>query len=441
MRRLPILLLLLLLALPGITPAQTAHGVFALVGFSNPELVYLDLTGEYHEFGPVAPTATALRIHQDNLYIVNGDDWGTQTGGGLWIAELTDLADYVNFGTPFDWTVVDLPDGTNPYDLAGYEQYVYVTLQTGNGVIKLDSEDSYAQVASADGIGMPQGIAVSGTIVCVAESNLGNGQNAYFMDLDLNSPYAIPVGTNPQQITVDASGNFHIICTGNYGDITGEAWKIDPTWNEPHTTSLALGGTPSTLTIMSDGEGNEKVVVGDEYAANPPYLYGYDPDEMTLDETTPNYRSGGWSLAGGNSGVYIGSAISNSVYFLGYDWSGYESLHTFDAAVASLVYFDMPLLTVDEPYAVVPATFTLSHAWPNPFNASTSIALTLDRPQHAMVSVYDILGRQAATILNQSLIAGTHRLQIEGHSLASGRYLVVARADNRTVSQPITLVR
>ncbi len=441
MRRLPILLLLFFLVLPGISPAQTAHGVFALIGFSNPELVYLDLTGEYHEFGPVAPTASALRIHQDNLYIVNGDDWGTQTGGGLWVASLFDLTANVHYDTPFDWTVVDIPDGTNPYDLAGYEDYIYVSLQQGNGVLKLDSANNYELVASVNGIASPQGIAVSGTIVCVAESNLGSGQNAWFMDLDLNSPYAIPVGTNPQSITVDASGNFHVICTGNYSNITGSAWKIDPTWNEPHTTSLELGGTPSTLTIMNDGDGNEKVVVGDEYAANPPYLYGYYPDEMTLDESTPTYRSGGWSLAGSEVGVFIGSAISNTLYCLGYDWGGYELLYSFDAPVASLAYYEMQLVGVAETHSPAPATFTLSHAWPNPFNAATSITLTLDRPQHPNVTLYDILGRQAATILNQPLTAGTHRLQIDGHNLASGRYLVVASANNHTVSQPITLVR
>jgi Secretion system C-terminal sorting domain len=441
MRR-PLFIVLLLLFLASVSSAQSDPGVFAMIGFFDQELVYINqATGQTSELGLLSTTASTLRIHHDRLYVVNGDDWFTGEGASLWVANLDQLNDVAHNGGEVNWTIVPIENGTNPYDLAGFDHYVYVTLQQGNGVIKLDIDADYEQVESVSGINMPQGIAVSGAVVCVTESGLGFGEHVYFMDTDLNSPYPIQVGRNPQTVVVGLDGHFHVICTGNYADITAEAWQIDPNMGEPGTSSIELGGTPGILVSMTDGNGNEKIVCGDEYAANPPYLYAYDPGEMSLDETVPVNRSGGWSLAAGNDGIFIGSAIANTVQFNAYDWSGYQLVHSFDGAVASLVYYEMLNTSVASDHNLTPSSFTLSSVWPNPFNASASLELTLEHPRHATITLFNALGRQVRLLQKGQLPAGSHLVHLDAQNLASGTYFVTARASDFAVSQRLTVVR
>jgi len=441
MRRL-LISCLLLITLVSASLAQTDPGVFALIGFFDQELVYVNQnTGNSHSLGELSSTAYALRIHEDRLYVINGDDWFTGEGASLWVANLDHLTDVVHNGGNVDWTIVPLTDGTNPYDLAGFGQYIYITLQNGNGIIKLDADNDFVEVESAYDLNMPQGVAISGAIVCVAESGLGAGQQVTFFDLELNSPYSISVGLNPQMITTDQAGNFHVICTGDYGDITGEAWRIDPVMNEPGTSSIALGGTPGVLTAMNDGTGNEKIVCGDEYAANPPYLYAYDAEHMTLDETVPVNRSGGWSLAAGNDGIFIGSAISNTIQYNAFDWSGYQQLHSFDGAVAALAYYEMPATSIADNRTYSPSGFTLSPVWPNPFNASATVELSLDQPLVASIMLYDVLGRQVRTLYHGQLSPGSHQLHLDAQNLASGSYFITVNANGLSKIQTVTLVR
>ncbi|GBE30759.1 hypothetical protein BMS3Bbin04_01795 [bacterium BMS3Bbin04] len=441
MRRLSTIFLLLFI-LAGVSNAQSDPGVFAIIGFFDQELVYLNQsTGQVFELGELAPTANNLKIYQDRLYVINGDDWSTETGASIWVSNLDQITEVTQNGGGVNWTIVPLEDGSNPYDLAGFGQYVYVTLQQGNGVIKLDAGNDYQQVASATDLNMPQGIAVSGEIVCVSETGLGAGDQIYFFDTELNSPHPIQVGRNPQTVTVDQSGDFHVICTGDYADITGEAWRIDPVMNEPETSSIALGGTPGIIVAMNDGNGNEKIACGDEYAYIPPYMYAYDSADMTLDDTVPTNLSGGWSLAAGNDGIFIGSAISNTIQYNAFDWSGYQTISSFDGAVASLVYYEMADLSVTDDFQLAPTTFELSPAWPNPFNASATVELTLDRPRNPTVTLYDLLGRQIGLLHSGMLSTGNHLIQVNAQNLSSGTYFIAVQADGQVVTQRITLVR
>lgn len=70
----------------------------------------------------------------------------------------------------------------------------------------------------------------------------------------------------------------------------------------------------------------------------------------------------------------------------------------------------------------IPAVFTLMPNYPNPFNPSTTIRFTL--PQYGQVSldVYNVSGQKVATLVDQKMDAGTHRVVFDGAGLASGVY-------------------
>ncbi|MEW5798169.1 MAG: family 10 glycosylhydrolase [Bacteroidota bacterium] len=70
-----------------------------------------------------------------------------------------------------------------------------------------------------------------------------------------------------------------------------------------------------------------------------------------------------------------------------------------------------------------PQVFSLSQNYPNPFNPTTTFNFTLPSTNHTTLKVYDLLGREVATIADEILNAGLHTYQFSGANLASGVYI------------------
>jgi hypothetical protein len=86
----------------------------------------------------------------------------------------------------------------------------------------------------------------------------------------------------------------------------------------------------------------------------------------------------------------------------------------------------------NEPAASIPTTFEVSGCFPNPFNASTAISIQLSAVSQIDVTVYDIAGRQVATLMDGWRNPGQHRATFDGKDLASGVYLYSVEAVTQT---------
>jgi len=86
-------------------------------------------------------------------------------------------------------------------------------------------------------------------------------------------------------------------------------------------------------------------------------------------------------------------------------------------------------------FDAAPTSYHLTALFPNPFNAGTQFVLSLPENNRVQVAVYDILGRQTATLMHRSpLEAGRHLIKWNGHdqtgtSVSSGIYLIVLQTD------------
>jgi hypothetical protein len=89
----------------------------------------------------------------------------------------------------------------------------------------------------------------------------------------------------------------------------------------------------------------------------------------------------------------------------------------------------------------LPKEFSLSQNYPNPFNPTTAISYSLPQDVNVKLTVYDMLGREVAVLVNELKSAGTYTVSLEGQALASGIYLYRLEAGNRTFTRKMTLLK
>jgi hypothetical protein len=71
---------------------------------------------------------------------------------------------------------------------------------------------------------------------------------------------------------------------------------------------------------------------------------------------------------------------------------------------------------------IAPAEFSLDQNYPNPFNPSTKITFSLAIDSKVNLKVFDVLGQEVTTLINQDLSAGVHNFDFDASSINSGVY-------------------
>ncbi len=67
-------------------------------------------------------------------------------------------------------------------------------------------------------------------------------------------------------------------------------------------------------------------------------------------------------------------------------------------------------------------SFRLEQNYPNPFNPTTGIRFQVPGVSDVKLTVYDILGREVAVLVNERKAVGTYEVKFDGTGLASGAY-------------------
>ena len=101
-----------------------------------------------------------------------------------------------------------------------------------------------------------------------------------------------------------------------------------------------------------------------------------------------------------------------------------------------------PRMTSVEGRPPVPASFELFQNYPNPFNSATIIQYTLDHANYATLKVYDILGREVATLVNEYQTAGIKSpVYFDASHLSSGVYLYRLKAGEFSAVKKLVLLK
>jgi hypothetical protein len=102
-----------------------------------------------------------------------------------------------------------------------------------------------------------------------------------------------------------------------------------------------------------------------------------------------------------------------------------------------------PVLGVQTPggQSAAPTSFALEGAFPNPFNARTTVKFSLPAAEIVNLSVYDLSGRKVMAAVDKIFSAGNHAVNIDGGRLVSGIYVYRITAGDNVVSGKMVLMK
>lgn len=89
----------------------------------------------------------------------------------------------------------------------------------------------------------------------------------------------------------------------------------------------------------------------------------------------------------------------------------------------------------------IPEGYSLSQNYPNPFNPSTVINYSIPNSNKVSLKIFDLLGREVATLVNQYQTAGTYKVSFDGGNLSSGIYLYKLETNGITKSKSMVLLK
>jgi hypothetical protein len=89
----------------------------------------------------------------------------------------------------------------------------------------------------------------------------------------------------------------------------------------------------------------------------------------------------------------------------------------------------------------IPGFFKLMQNYPNPFNPSTMIEYTLAKESFVRLKIYDVLGREIKTLVDEKESVGKHTVQFDASGLTSGIYFYRITAGGFSQSQKMILIK
>ena len=89
----------------------------------------------------------------------------------------------------------------------------------------------------------------------------------------------------------------------------------------------------------------------------------------------------------------------------------------------------------------LPPHFSLDQNYPNPFNPATTISFSLPSQSFVTLKVFDLVGREQATIVSEEMSAGDHSRQWNAEGLPSGVYFYRMQAGSFNETKKLILLR
>lgn len=98
-------------------------------------------------------------------------------------------------------------------------------------------------------------------------------------------------------------------------------------------------------------------------------------------------------------------------------------------------------MDADDGFAGIPRVLNLNQNYPNPFNPTTTIAFSLPERAHTTLRVYNILGQEVVTLIDEVLSPGQHEIRWDASDRASGVYFYRLTFKDKALTKKMALLK
>lgn len=198
--------------------------------------------------------------------------------------------------------------------------------------------------------------------------------------------------------------------------------SVDPGFN----STLVATSIANMITLVDTAYGGTASGSAGGYR---PYVYPMAP---------PTDRSS-WTNVASNWASTQGYPVPEN---LRYSSTTLKSAGTDGKALGDLNWFPEQMTAVSQKTtSVVPMQFTLSQNYPNPFNPTTTIEYSIPQNSFVNLKVYNVLGQEVASLVNQEQKASNYTVSFDASQLASGIYFYKIQAGNFSLTKKMLLLK
>ena len=376
--------------------------------FLNLTLNQFPTAGNVRTFDAVGSSTGALYVFSDSLQTTNISRRASTDGGLTW-------------GTRGSVTVSGaIPKASiSPGDtivLTYYSTTTIIGTDTSTAVIKLSR---YRQLAN-------------GTISVIS---LGTTPSDLASEPQSKNEFtsALGNGTLWFMYTIGTTGNINIKarCSRDGGFSYGD--------------TLLIAGNPNTDEYWFDVKFNRSTVGAFDFIYYSDSLQSGQPTNGTdkILFSKANYTdSTGFPVPtqisthppSGSSANYKPVLIELAPGDAGIVWVGYNG-------AGRSLYWDLYSMITRINGSQTAYNYNLSQNYPNPFNPSTKINYEIQKTEFVSLKVYDIIGREVATLINRTMQPGAYQVTLDGSKLSSGVYFYKLTAGDFTGIKRMILVK
>ena len=108
--------------------------------------------------------------------------------------------------------------------------------------------------------------------------------------------------------------------------------------------------------------------------------------------------------------------------------------------VESYIYKPTEIVSVKQEKENI-KNFELFQNYPNPFNPSTIIKFSIPKTSHVKLIIYDMLGKEVITLVNEEKICGNYEVVFDGSKLSSGVYFYSLQSNSKILTKKLLLLR
>ena len=297
------------------------------------------------------------------------------------------------------------------------------------GFIGIDA--SSTTVARCYAVGSVTGGSLKGGFV--GQTGSGSSYTVSYWNTDIfTSP---GVGNGTATPSLEGHTTSWMKTESNY---SGAGWNFSTTWellsgNYPRLKSNPDQLLPVELTSFT-AEIAEKSVELKWKTATEVNNYGF---EIQRSAVSPQQSDNMWSKIGFVEGNGTTNA-PKSYFFTDKSASGKTSYRLKQIDRDGKYEYSQ---TVEIIAASSPKEFALEQNYPNPFNPTTAIGYQLSANSFTTLKIYDAIGREVATLVNEVKEAGTYSAQFDGAKLSSGIYFARLSSDGKIQIRKLMLMK